>query len=108
MLEFEDNKNVIILHHSNIEKDETKYGFIIVGGSFKERPSKEEIESCGILGDKYQNDSADLINSAMRSQQKYDSTTFYTGVKYDMLTIPKSLFDREKTRIVKVANFNCR
>jgi hypothetical protein len=102
-LEYKDKKYVLILHHIITENDKTEYGFVIVGTSFENTPSKSEIESSGILGDKYQNDTTDLINSGMRSQQKYDSSTFYTGVKYDVITIPKSLFIEEKSRVKIVA-----
>ncbi len=101
-----DQKYGLILHHSITENDKTEFGFIIMGESFENIPSKSEIESSGILGDKYQNDTADLLNSGMRSRQKYDKSTFYTGVKYDMITIPKSFFDNEQSRIRIVANVN--
>jgi hypothetical protein len=105
-LEYDDKKYVLILHHAITENEKTDYSFVIIGESFEKTPSKSEIESSGILGDKYQNDTADLINSAMRSRQKYDKSTFYTGVKYDMITIPKLLFDKEQSRIKIVANVN--
>jgi len=96
----EDSKELLyglILHHSITENKKTEFGFIIIGESFEKIPTKSEIESSEILGDKYQNDTADLLNSGMRSRQKHDKSTFYTGVKYDMITIPKSLLDNERS-----------
>lgn len=106
MLNYKDNKYIIILHHAITQKERTDYGFIIIGEPFKKVPSKSKIELSGILGYKYQNDTADLINSAMRNRQKYDSSTFYTGVKYDMIKIPKSFFVKKDPRIKKVATVN--
>lgn len=94
----------LILHHSIDKNDKIEYRFVIVGETFKKEPLKLEIELSGLLGYKYQNDTADLINSAMRSRQKFDRSTFYTGVKYDLISIPKSFFDERKTTIKKVAS----
>ena len=97
-------KYVLILHHSIEDKKHTNFGFILVGRSFNTIPNKKEIESSGILGDKYQNDTSDLINSSMRSQQKFDSSTFYTGVKYDVITLPKTLFTENNSVFQIIAN----
>ena len=104
LFEADEAKYLLILHHINNEKDNIKYGFIISGESFLTIPTKSEIELCGILGDKYQNDSTDLVNSSMRSQQKYDSSTFYTGVKYDVISLPHTLLTENKTKIRTIAN----
>ncbi len=105
-LEFKNNYYVLILHSLISENDVAEYIFVIGGESFKRVPSKSEIESIGILGFKYQNDTADLMNSTMRSRQKYDKSTFYTGVKYDVLFISKSVLDEKKQEIKKVASVN--
>lgn len=106
IFEYEGSKYGLILHHCIAEKGKTEYDFVIIGESFERTPSKSEIESCGILGYKYQNDTTDLLNSTMRNRQKYDDSTFYTGIRYDVVSIPKSFFDKRRLKIQHVANFN--
>lgn len=104
LFEADEVKYLLILHHINDENDIIKYGFIISGESFRNIPTKTEIELCGILGYKYQNDTSDLLNSSKRNQQKYDSSTFYTGVKYDVISLPHTLFSENDTKIKTIAN----
>ena len=40
----------------------------------------------------------------MISQQRYDSSTFYTGVKYDVITLPNTLFIETNSTFSTIAN----
>jgi len=104
LFEWSEEKYLLILHHIIDENEKTEYGFIISGETFQNIPTKSKIELCGILGDKYQNDTADLVNSSMRSQQKHDSSIFYTGIKYDVISLPQSLLNENIATIKNIAN----
>ena len=104
ILEDKDQRFALILHHSITENENEKFGFLIVGKSFVKIPSKIEIEEIGILGYKYLDDKTDFINSAMRSNEKFDESVFYTGVKYDLISIAKEAFNDKE--ILSIANFD--
>lgn len=102
ILEHKDQKLGLILHHSIIENEKEQFGFLIIGQSFDKIPSKEEIIANGILGYKYLDDKTDLINSLMRTNQKFDKSVFYSGVKYDLIIVDKKAFNERQ--IKKIAN----
>ena len=87
LLNYKDENNVLILHHSIIENGNRYYGFLIVGQKFDKIPSKEEIEANGVLGYRYLDDKTDLANTIMISSQKLDKSILYTRVKYDVILI---------------------
>ena len=45
-----DLKYLLILHHTIENEQKIEHGFIIVGNSFQNPPTKKEIELCGIFG----------------------------------------------------------
>ncbi len=73
---------------------------MIVGIFFDKIPSKNEIEENGVLGYKYLDNKTDLINSAMRTSQKENDSVFYTGVKYDLITIKREVFKGKEFRLI--------
>ncbi len=99
MFDDKGKKYVLILHHIINQNAESHLEFLIVGD---EMPSKEEIEANGILGYKYLDDKTDLMNSVIRTNQKFDKSVFYTGVKYDLILVDKEAF--KERQIQTIAN----
>lgn len=106
ILKDKDQKFGLILHHSITENENEKFGFLIIGQSFDEIPSKKEIKANGILGYKYLDDKTDLINSMMRTSQKSDKSVFYTGVKYDLISVDKEVFNGKEIKIIANLKLN--
>jgi len=106
ILEDEDQKFGLVLHHSITENENEKFGFLIVGQSFDRIPSKKKIEENGILGYKYLDDKTDLINSMMRSNQKLDKSVFFTGVKYDIIFADRKAFNGREVKTIANLKLN--